>query len=119
MYILTYYYAAPVTQTSLRLVVIRSVEFLALTYLSSPSSLVSIGLSLLLWGTYLLELKTTSHLFDRFILYVSHSTKKERLTVVGVVTGFSLGALVVPLRALPGTTRQRVNVNGPLYYVGQ
>ena len=85
MYILTYYYAAPVTQTSLRLVVIRSVEFLALTYLSSPSSLVSIGLSLLLWGTYLLELKTTSHLFDRFILYVSHSTKKERLTVVGVV----------------------------------
>ena len=28
-------------------------------------------------------------------------------------------ALVVRLRALPGTTRQSVNVNGPLYYVGQ
>jgi hypothetical protein len=65
---------------------IRFLEFLALIYLGNPSSLVSIGLSILFWGTYLMELKATSHLFDRFIVYVSISTKQERLTVVGVVT---------------------------------
>jgi hypothetical protein len=38
-------------------------------------------------------------------------------TVVGVVTRRS--AWGSRLRALLGTTRRRVNVNGPLYYVGQ
>ena len=50
---------------------------------------------------------------------VSAAAAIVAVTVVGVVTGFSMGALVVRLRALPGTTRRRVNVNGPLYYVGQ
>ena len=55
---------------------------------------------------------------------VSAAAAIVAVTVVGVVTGFSMGALVVRLRAdarcpLPGTTRHRVNVNGPLYYVGQ
>ena len=50
---------------------------------------------------------------------VSAAAAIVAVTVVGVVTGFSMGALVVLLRALPGTTRRRVNVNGPLYYVGQ
>ena len=48
---------------------------------------------------------------------VSAAAAIVAVTVVGVVTGFSMGALVV--LALPGTTRRRVNVNGPLYYVGQ
>jgi hypothetical protein len=86
VYILTFYYAAPVTQTSLRLVSIRFLEFLALMYLGNPSSIISIGLSFLFWGTYLLELKTTRHLFDSFMVYASLSTKQERLTVVGAVT---------------------------------
>ena len=82
------------TQTSLRLVSIRSLEFLALMYLGKPSSLASIGLSVMLWGTFILELKSTSHLFERFIVYVSFSTKQERLTVVGVVTAIVAYAAV-------------------------
>jgi len=47
---------------------------------------------------------------------VSAAAAIVAVTVVGVVTRFSMGSR---LRALLGTTRRRVNVNGPLYYVGQ
>ena len=58
---------------------------------------------------------------------VSAAAAIVAVTVVGVVTGFSMGAHEATSacgspsrgRALPGTTRRRVNVNGPLYYVGQ
>jgi hypothetical protein len=45
---------------------------------------------------------------------VSAAAAIVAVTVVGVVTGFA-GFIA----SLLGTTRPRVNVNGPLYYVGQ